>query len=104
MWIGGGEVGAFEPEGGMGWLIARLPVLCCRCSCSGFLVEGMSSTRLASLFVHCLLDLSSRGWLVVGTKARLDLLLRKRNWIIMVSSLVLVAIGFRAVELGVATF
>lgn len=40
----------------------------------------------------------------MGTNARLDLLLRKRNWIMMVSSLEVDAMVFRAVELGVATF
>ena len=85
---------------GVGW-----PVWPCFSSCSsGFSVVETSSTRLASLFVHCLLDFSSRGWLVFGTKARLERLLRKRNWIMMVSSLVVEAMVFRAVELGVATF
>ena len=74
------------------------------CLWSGLSVVETSSTRLASLFVHCLLDFSSRGWLVLGTNARLERLLRKRNWIMMVSSLALDAMVFRAVELGVATF
>ena len=71
--------------GGM-WRV-RLSEPCSCCSPSNFSVAGMSSTRLASLFVHCLLDFSSRGWSVLGMNARLDLLLRKRNWIMMVSSL-----------------
>ena len=87
---------------GIGLFIWLSELWCC--SCSGFSVGGTSSTRLASLFVHCLLDFSSRGWLVFGANARLDLLLRKRNWIMMVSSLELDTMVFRAVELGVATF
>ena len=87
---------------GMGWL--GWPFESCCSSGSGFSVAETSSTRLASLFVHCLLDFSSRGWSVFGMNARLDLLLRKRNWIVMVSSLELDAMDFRAVELGVATF
>lgn len=35
----------------------------------GISVVG-SSTRLASLLVHCLLDFSSRGWSVLGTNER----------------------------------
>ena len=88
--------------GGMGWVgWASEP---CSCSCCCISTGETSSTRLASLLVHCLLDFSSRGWSVLGMNARLDLLLRKRNWIIMVSSLEVEAKGFRAVELGVATF
>ena len=90
--------------GGIGWLVWNSELCCWCCLCSIFFIVGMSSTRLASLFVHCLLDFSSRGWLVFGTKARLDLLLRKRNWIMMVSSLEVDAMVLRAVELGVATF
>ena len=90
--------------GGMGRLVWNSELCCWCCLCSESFIAGISSTRLASLFVHCLLDLSSRGWSVLGTKVRLDLLLRKRNWIIMASSLVVVAMVFRAVELSVATF
>ena len=67
-------------------------------------VVGSSSTRLASLLVHCLLDFSSRGWSVLGTNERDALDLRKRNCIIIVSSEDEDARTFRSVELGVATF
>lgn len=66
-------------------------------------VMEVSSTRLASLFVHCLLDFSSRGWLVFGVNCFRALDLRKRNWISIVSS-VGVARGLREVEDGVLTF
>lgn len=61
-----------------------------------------SSTRLASLLVHCLLMgfWSSKGWFLGVSES----LLRKRNWIEMVWSLPVEVRGFSEVELGTESF